>query len=121
MRNTSENITWLLEVHQPRKDVWQEWSKTITFYRKMMRRCIELRLPQNELIGMALLIPESISISSIQHYWMPCVMVGKNISQNIIWLEVLLDQEEFAAEINQKISLKENDGRPLKSSSTVGI
>ena len=52
---------------------------------------------------------------------MPCVMVGKNISQNIIWLEVLLDQEEFAAEINQKISLKENDGRPLKSSSTVGI
>ena len=51
---------------------------------------------------------------------MPCVMVGKNISQNIIWLEVLLE-EEFAAEINQKISLKENDGRPLKSSSTVGI
>ena len=48
-------------------------------------------------------------------------MVGKNISQNIIWLEVLLDQEEFAAEINQKISLKENDRRPLKSSSTVGI
>ena len=28
----------------------------------------ELRLPQNELIGMALPIPESISISSIQHY-----------------------------------------------------
>ena len=27
----------------------------------------------------------------------------------------------FAAKINKKISLKENDGRPLKSSSTVGI
>ena len=66
-------------------------------------------------------IPESISISNIQHHRMPCVMVGKNISQNIIWLEVLLELERFAAKINQKISLKENDGRPLKSSSIVDI
>ena len=49
MWNTSENIAWLLEVHQPREDVSQEWSKTITFYRKMMRICIELRLPQMNL------------------------------------------------------------------------
>jgi len=50
-------------------------------YRKMMYVCIELRLAQDVILNLVY------SIS-----WMPCMMVGKNISQNIIWFEaVLLD------------------------------